>query len=64
MVKIDRQVLLDEAIDLLILLILCADICLSILMCHAYVMSEIARRDEIIMSRYTCVMLMKVCVWE
>ena len=51
MVRIDRQVLLVLAIDLLIVLILCADICLSlsILECHAYVMSEIARCDEIIM---------------
>ena len=49
MVRIDRQVLLVLAIDLLIVLILCADICLSILESHAYVMSEIARCDEIIM---------------
>ena len=50
MVRIDRQVLLVELTsNRVIVLILCADICLSILECHAYVMSEIARCDEIIM---------------
>jgi hypothetical protein len=51
-VRIDRQVLLVELTsNRVIVLILCADICLSlsILECHAYVMSEIARCDEIIM---------------
>ena len=50
MVKVDRQMLLELPIDLLVVLILCTDICLSILEHHAYDMSKIDGCDEVILS--------------
>lgn len=61
-IRIDMQVLLEWPIDLLVVLILCADICLSILEYHTYVMSDIARCDEIISSMLRCVIMMRLCV--